>query len=165
MNTGKKNRSWYWYTQWGRRLEAGPTRRRVNRQVWFCTWCMGRTACLFRTVPVAQTGAAQLRVDGVSICCYLINVHIYYTTIRQNLHHARKAWPGTLVDTCLLSGYSRRTVLSVPIWKGLGHQINIIFWSPKKLNQYFLYLRKGIWNFCPLLWKHLLILKIVPRAA
>jgi hypothetical protein len=34
----------------------------------------GRTACLFRTVPVALTGAAQLRADGIYICCYIINV-------------------------------------------------------------------------------------------
>ncbi len=27
-------------------------------------------------------------------------------TIRQELRHARKAWPGTLVDPCLLSGYN-----------------------------------------------------------
>jgi hypothetical protein len=29
-----------------------------------------------------------------------------YTTIRHELRHARKAWPGTLVDPCLLSGTS-----------------------------------------------------------
>ncbi len=28
-----------------------------------------------------------------------------YTTIRHELPHARKAWPVTLVDPCLLSGY------------------------------------------------------------
>jgi hypothetical protein len=27
-----------------------------------------------------------------------------YTTIRHELLHARKAWPGILVDPCLLSG-------------------------------------------------------------
>ncbi len=27
-----------------------------------------------------------------------------YTTIRHELPHARMAWPGTLVDQCLLSG-------------------------------------------------------------
>ncbi len=27
-----------------------------------------------------------------------------YTTIRHKLCHARKAWPGTLADPCLLSG-------------------------------------------------------------
>jgi hypothetical protein len=35
----------------------------------------GRTACLFRTVPVALTGAAQLRADGIFNCCYIVNVH------------------------------------------------------------------------------------------
>ncbi len=28
-----------------------------------------------------------------------------YTTIRNELHHVRKAWPGTLVDPCLLFGH------------------------------------------------------------
>ncbi len=46
--------------------------RRVARQVWFCTWWTGRTVCLFRTVPVALTGAAQLRADGISSCCYIV---------------------------------------------------------------------------------------------
>ncbi len=27
-----------------------------------------------------------------------------YTTNRHELRHARKAWPGTLVDPCLISG-------------------------------------------------------------
>jgi hypothetical protein len=27
-----------------------------------------------------------------------------YTTTRHEVRHARKAWPGTLVDPCLLSG-------------------------------------------------------------
>jgi hypothetical protein len=47
--------------------------------------------------PVALTGAAQLRADGVSGCCYIV-------TIRHELGHARKAWPGTLKDPWLLSG-------------------------------------------------------------
>jgi len=29
----------------------------------------------FRTVPVALTGAARLRADGISSCCYIVNVH------------------------------------------------------------------------------------------
>jgi hypothetical protein len=41
----------------------------------FCTWWTGRTACLFRTVPVALTEAALLRADGISSCCYIVNVH------------------------------------------------------------------------------------------
>ncbi len=32
-------------------------------------------ACLFYTVPVALTGAAQLRTDGISSYCYIANVH------------------------------------------------------------------------------------------
>ncbi len=45
-------------SQWDRRLEGWPNTaaclagwRRVTRQVWFCTWWMDRTACLFHTVP------------------------------------------------------------------------------------------------------------------
>jgi hypothetical protein len=34
-----------------------------------------RTACLFLTVQVALTGAAQLRADGISSCCCIVNVH------------------------------------------------------------------------------------------
>jgi hypothetical protein len=51
----------------------------------------------FRTVPVVLIGAAQLRADGISRCCYIV-------TIRLELCHARKAWTGTLVDPSLLSG-------------------------------------------------------------
>ncbi len=29
----------------------------------------------YRTVPVALRGAAQLRADGISSCCYVVNVH------------------------------------------------------------------------------------------
>ncbi len=60
------------YHQWGRRLEGLPNTaarlagwRRVNRQVWFCMWWTGRTACFFRTVPAALTGAALLWADGI----------------------------------------------------------------------------------------------------
>jgi hypothetical protein len=35
----------------------------------------GPTDCLFRTVPVALTGAAQLRAGGIPSCCYIVNVH------------------------------------------------------------------------------------------
>ncbi len=65
------------HTQWGRRLEGWPNpAARLTRQVWCCTRDgMGHTACLFRTVPVALTGATQLRADGISSCCYIVNVH------------------------------------------------------------------------------------------
>ncbi len=69
--------------QWGRRLECWPNTaarladwmRRVTRQVWFFPWWTGLSACLFPTVPVALTRAAQLRADGISSCCYIVNVH------------------------------------------------------------------------------------------
>jgi hypothetical protein len=35
----------------------------------------GHTACLFHAVPVALTGAAQLRTYETSSCCYIVNVH------------------------------------------------------------------------------------------
>jgi hypothetical protein len=37
----------------------------------------GHTVCLFHTVPVALTGAAQMREDGISSCCFIVNVHIH----------------------------------------------------------------------------------------
>ncbi len=49
--------------------------RRVAQQMWFCMWWTGRTAYLFRTVLVALTGAAKLRAQGISSCCYIVNVH------------------------------------------------------------------------------------------
>ncbi len=101
--------TWWGTYQWGRMLEGWSSTaarlagwRRVTRQVWFCTWWTGCTTCLFRTLPVALTGAAQLRADGIYSCCYIINVHKHpsWATWRS------KAWPGTLVDQCLLSGTS-----------------------------------------------------------
>ncbi len=49
--------------------------RRVTWQVLFCMWWTGRTACLFCTIAVALTGTAQLQADGISSCCYIVNVH------------------------------------------------------------------------------------------
>jgi hypothetical protein len=37
----------------------------------------GHTACLFRIVPVSLTGAAQMLADGISSCCFIVNVHIH----------------------------------------------------------------------------------------
>jgi hypothetical protein len=31
----------------------------------------------FPIVPVALTGSSQLRADGISSCCYIVNVHNY----------------------------------------------------------------------------------------
>jgi hypothetical protein len=39
-------------------------------------------------VPSALTAAAQLRVDGISSCCYIVNVH---TTIRHDCSHEGQA--------------------------------------------------------------------------
>jgi hypothetical protein len=57
----------------------------------------------FRTVPVALTGAVQLRTDGISSCCYIDNVH---NQPLYELRYARKACSGTLVGPCLLSAYN-----------------------------------------------------------
>jgi hypothetical protein len=35
----------------------------------------GQTACLFHTIPVALTGAAQLQADRISSCSYIVNIH------------------------------------------------------------------------------------------
>jgi hypothetical protein len=89
------------YISWGKGvcwggLESWPTTvarlagwLRVTQQVWFCTWWMGLTVCLFRTVPVALTWAFKLRADGISISCYIINVQNHSSWA----NHAKKAWP------------------------------------------------------------------------
>ncbi len=60
--------------KWGRtlvrRLEGWPN---MTQEVWFCTWWTGRTAYLFRTVPVALTGAALLLADGISSWCFTVS--------------------------------------------------------------------------------------------
>ncbi len=53
------------------------------------------------TAPVAQTGAAQLQADGIPAAV----INLMQTSICHELRYARKAWPGTLVQPCLLSGY------------------------------------------------------------
>ncbi len=54
---------------------AGPTGGEWPGRYDFVSDRRGRTACLFPTVPAALTGAAQLRDDGTSSCCYIINVY------------------------------------------------------------------------------------------
>ncbi len=83
--------------QWGRRIEGWPNTvvrltgwRRVTRQVWFYTWWTGRPSCLFSTVPVALIGAAQLRVEGISSCCYILNIHNHPSWARSR--KAGMAW-------------------------------------------------------------------------
>ncbi len=62
------------------------------------------------------------------------------------------------------------------LWKGLGHEKDIFVWRHIKIIQYFLYMRKWLFKsalltreinvrFWLLLWKCLLILKIVLNAA
>ncbi len=107
-------KSWEWpfffCDQWGRRLECWPNTaasladwmRRVTRQVWFYPWWTGRTACLFRTVPVDLTGHAQLRADGISSCCYIVNVHNHPSWATS--HKEGMAW------------YSSRPMPSLCLW-------------------------------------------------
>ncbi len=61
------------------------------------------------------TGCPAVRTDGISSCCYIIKM---YTTIRHELFHARKAWPGTLVDPCLISDkhYPFSSAIAVTDW-------------------------------------------------
>jgi hypothetical protein len=85
MDEGRETKSWsVWvcHDQWGRRLEGWANTsarlaglRREIWQLWFCAWWTDRTPCLFSTVPVAQKRAAQLRADGISSCCFIVNVH------------------------------------------------------------------------------------------
>ncbi len=92
--------------QWGWRLEGWSNTaarlagwRRVTPQMWFCTWWTGRTACLFRTVPVALTCAPQLRNEGISVCCYIITYvhhHLSWATSRKE----GMAWYSG-IDPCL----------------------------------------------------------------
>ncbi len=52
----------------------------------------GLYACLFRTVPVAQPGAAQLQADGISSCRYIVNVHHYPSWATTHARKASMAW-------------------------------------------------------------------------
>jgi hypothetical protein len=38
-----------------------------------------------QTVPSALAGAAQLRANGISICCYLVNVHITQPSVMTEI--------------------------------------------------------------------------------
>jgi hypothetical protein len=58
-------------------------------------------------------GAAQQRADGISSCCYIVNVH----TIR----HARAAWPGTL---CIHSLYFYSTTICT-LWCKLSLRLSV----------------------------------------
>ncbi len=55
---------------WPNTAACLPGWRSVTRQVWFFIPDG-------RAVPVALTGAAKLRADGISSCCSLVNVHIH----------------------------------------------------------------------------------------
>jgi hypothetical protein len=71
---------------------GGPPgwREEGDPQVWFCTWWTGHISCLFRTVPVALTGAAQVRADGISSCRYKVNLHNYPSRAIHHLWVQRK---------------------------------------------------------------------------
>ncbi len=101
--------------------------RRGIRQVWFYTWWTGRTACPFRTVPVALTGAAQLRADRISSCCYIVNIYNHPSWAMSR----KEAWPGTLVDTCLLSDY----VYQFKKIKNLGQRSSILIRPEKRVEK------------------------------
>ncbi len=84
-------------------------------------WTGGRTACLFRTVPVAQKGAAQLLADGIYRCCYFANVHSCPSCATS--HKEGMAWHYTVVDQFLLSDLIRSRLLvalfySIFWWEG-----------------------------------------------
>jgi len=108
--------------QWGRRLERWPNTaaslagwRRVTRQVWFCAlYGRASTSCLFRTIPVALTGAAQLRADGISSCSYIVNVNnhaSWATSCKEGM-----AWYSSRPMLSLWSILCVRTVLDEWYW-------------------------------------------------
>jgi hypothetical protein len=90
------------HEQWGWRLERWPNTvarlagwRGEIQQVWFWTWWTDFTAGLFRTVPFALPGAAQLRDDGISSCCYVVNVHnhpSWATSRKEGMAWYSRAW-------------------------------------------------------------------------
>jgi len=98
---------WSCDIQRGRRLDGWPNTaagkagwRRVTHGMCVVKDGPYRLPFLYR-ILVALTGAAQLRAEGISSCCYIVNVpnHPSWATVC----HAWKAWPGTL-DPRLLSG-------------------------------------------------------------
>ncbi len=60
--------------------------RKVTRQVWFCTWWTGRTACLVRTVPVAQPSCELMELPAA----------VTQPSVMSMIYVTQKAWPGTL---------------------------------------------------------------------
>jgi hypothetical protein len=110
---------WWW------RLDGWPNTaarlagwRRVTRQVWFCVWWTGHIACLFRTVPVALTGAARMRADGISSWCYNINVHNHpsWATSRKEgmaWYSSGHPCPVSLVLNTKIKGKNVRTAHTV----------------------------------------------------
>jgi hypothetical protein len=67
-----------------RRLESWP-----SAAVRFCTLWTDHTACLFHTVPVALTGAAQLRAEGISSCWYIVNVNTTQPSVMSYVTQGR----------------------------------------------------------------------------
>jgi hypothetical protein len=56
----------------------------------------------FRTIPVALTGAAQLRADVISSCCYIVNLHNH------------PSWPTSCKEG--MAWYSSRPMPSRCLW-------------------------------------------------
>ena len=64
----------------------------------------GPSVSLFNTVPVALTGASQLRADAISSCCFKAEVHNHPSWASSRKEGM--AWHSSIVDRCLLSGKS-----------------------------------------------------------
>jgi hypothetical protein len=86
---------------------AGPTQRPAwlaeGERPGRCDFvCDGRAVPPAFSVPyrLSLKGAAQLRGDGISSCCYIVNVHNHPSWATSCM----EAWLGTLGDPCLLSG-------------------------------------------------------------
>jgi hypothetical protein len=67
-----------WHYHGGRALYGDQLRlagRDSDSEGVICTVMNGLYRLPCRTIPVALTGAAQLRADGISSSCYIANVH------------------------------------------------------------------------------------------
>jgi hypothetical protein len=75
--------------------------RRVTRQVRFVRDGR-RSACLFRTVSIALTRASQLRAEGISSFCYIVNVHNYPSCKEGIAWYSSRSMPSLWFRPCCI---------------------------------------------------------------
>jgi hypothetical protein len=66
-----------------------------------CTAMVGPYRLPCRTVPVALTAAAQLQADGISGCCYIVNVHNTQPSVMNAVTKGRQG-PALYVNSSLV---------------------------------------------------------------